>query len=820
MANVTYTVKSGDTLSKIASKYNTTVSNLAKINNISNVNLIYVGQVLIISRSSGSTEPEPVKKDTANMAVINNFGLQSNTDRTVFATWTWSKANTENYRIVWDYYTNGIWFSGQDSTTENKDATYNAPSNATQVRFRVIPISQTHTVKKKETTYWTAEWSSYKTYSFSDNPPVTPNVPDVEIKDYKLTAKLENIDPNTASIQFQVVKNNTAVFKTSNTTVKTNYAQYSCYVDAGADYKVRCRAVRDGKYSEWSEYSSNATTKPSASSGITTCKATSETSVFLAWSVSTTATAYDIEYATKKEYLDGSNATTTVNGIETNHYELTGLESGQEYFFRVRATNDQGESAWSAIKSVVIGKTPVAPTTWSSTTTCITGETLTLYWTHNSEDNSSQTYAEVELYIDGKKATYTVNTTAEEDDEKTMHYAINTSKYVEGTSIKWRVRTSGVTKEYGAWSIQRTVDIYSPPTFSISVTTSTGAAIETINSFPFYISGTTGPRTQDPIGYHVSIVSNEIYSSVDNLGNAVTINAGEAVYSRHFDTYDQLRLELSADSVNLANNVSYTVKATAAMDSGLTAEDEAIFTVSWTDEAYIPNAEIGIDYDNLSAFIRPYCVDENGEAIEGISLSVYRREFDGSFTELMTGIANDSYTFITDPHPALDYARYRIVATTDATGAVSYYDIPAYPVGETSIIIQWDETWFNFNNVKEDDLAQPTWSGSLLRLPYNVDVSDEHGQDVSLVKYIGRAHPVTYYGTQLGKTATWATEIPKTDTETLHGLRRLASWMGDVYVREPSGSGYWANISVSFNQKHRSLTIPITFKITRVEGGA
>ena len=49
-ANVTktYTVKSGDTLSGIASKYKTTVAKLVKDNNIKNANLIYVGQKIII----------------------------------------------------------------------------------------------------------------------------------------------------------------------------------------------------------------------------------------------------------------------------------------------------------------------------------------------------------------------------------------------------------------------------------------------------------------------------------------------------------------------------------------------------------------------------------------------------------------------------------------------------------------------------------------------------------------------------------------------------------------------------------------------------
>lgn len=45
---ITYTVKSGDTLSGIAKKYKTTVDALVKKNNIKNKNLIYVGQVLKI----------------------------------------------------------------------------------------------------------------------------------------------------------------------------------------------------------------------------------------------------------------------------------------------------------------------------------------------------------------------------------------------------------------------------------------------------------------------------------------------------------------------------------------------------------------------------------------------------------------------------------------------------------------------------------------------------------------------------------------------------------------------------------------------------
>lgn len=831
MANVTYTVVKGDTLSKIATKYNTTVDALVKLNNISNRNLIYVDQVLIISGSAA-----PTKTNTSSTASIKQFGLLADTDNQVFATWSWDKSNTEKYQVKWYYYTaNGIWFVGNDSTVTEKESIYSAPSNALKVKFLVKPISKTHTVNKKETSYWTASWSTAKFYDFSNNPPSVPSTPTVNLTDYKILASLDNISLNATSIQFQIVrtKNGTSkVFNTSNTTIRyatsadeaalTNgQARYTCNVSAGGTYKVRARSVRDKVYSDWSEYSSEYETPPSAPATVTVCKANSETSVYLEWPEIGTATSYDIEYTTDRNYFDGSDGTTTVTGIEFTHYEKTGLDTGEEYFFRVRAVNNKGESAWSGIKSVVLGKKPAAPTTWSSTTTAITGEILNLYWIHNAEDESSQTFAELELIIDGVGEVYTIKNTAEDDDEnKTSVYTIDTSGYVEGTKIQWRVRTAGITKVYGDWSIQRTVDVYAPPTLSLNVTKNqNGDILEQLETFPFYVSALAGPNTQTPIGYQLVIAANEAYETVDDVGNTKTINAGDTVYSKYFDITSELLVEFSANNIDLENNIEYTITCSVTMNSGLTAEGTYVFPVSWTDVEYEPNAEIAIDTDNLTASIRPYCEDENGTVIEGILLSVYRREFDGSFTEIIKDIPNSSSTFVTDPHPALDYARYRIVAKTEATGAVSYYDVPGYPIGEKAVIIQWNEDWSSFDSTSEEEIAEPSWAGSLLKLPYNIDVSDKYGADVSLVKYIGRKRPVTYYGTQLGESSSWNVAIDKSDSETLYALRRLAIWMGDVYVREPSGSGYWANITVSFGQKHLDLTIPVTLDIVRVEGG-
>ena len=57
-------VESGDTLNQIAKDYNTTVNSLAENNHIKNINLIYVGDVLVVTPVSDNTISVPAEKVT------------------------------------------------------------------------------------------------------------------------------------------------------------------------------------------------------------------------------------------------------------------------------------------------------------------------------------------------------------------------------------------------------------------------------------------------------------------------------------------------------------------------------------------------------------------------------------------------------------------------------------------------------------------------------------------------------------------------------------------------------------------------------------
>lgn len=916
-ADKTYvTVEKGDTLPQIAVDYAGGYSQyktLAAINNISNPDLIYVGQKIYLTKEAASGSGSASSSSNSLKAVVQHFGLQSNSKNTLFAMWSWNKPDneTDSYKISWEYLTeNGVWFSGNsssvsvdsDNPSSSRQSTYSIPSNAKTVRFKVKPISKTYKKNDVDTTYWTASWSSYSTYNVEDYFPLTtPDAPSIEIDKFKLTATLNNIDIDGAThIEFKVfsiTRGASKVFATKKAEIVNSRASYAFSISAGSEYQVRCRAYQSTpeRYSDWSKYTDLKGTIPSTPTKIKRIEAMSSTSVQIWWDEVTNADGYVIEYTTDKLYFDTS---VNVSSVTINEKKTTalipGLDDGNRYFFRLKASSTKnGDSGWSTISSIVIGEKPAAPTTWSSTTTAILGNPVTLYWVHNSSDESNQTYSELQLHIEGLEIPsftlsqdksisnqyITYKPLSQEDLEagKASSCILHTSIYDEGTSIKWEVRTAGVTRELGDWSVQRIINVYAPATLELDVTDApNGNTIETLTSFPFYISGLAGPKTQTPIGYHVSVKSNDQYETIDNIGNTKLVNSGEEIYSKYFDISDPMLIKMTPSVIDLENNCSYTVTCIVSMDTGLTAEQSMQFTVDWTDEQYIPNAEIGIDDETITASIRPYCensrmvyyqvvfksglykktttelssvwgkpmtravtttgervysgvsddgndvyycVVEEKTPVEGVLLSVYRREFDGSFTEIATELESEKSITVTDPHPALDYARYRIVAVTKSTGAVSYYDPPGYPVKGNAVIIQWDEDWSSFETSEESAMEQPAWFGSMLKLPYNIDVSDDHNPDISLIEYAGRSHPVSYYGTQLGSSSKWSLVIPKEDKETLYGLRRLARWMGDVYVREPSGSGYWASIKVSFSQKHCEVTIPVTLSISQVEGG-
>ena len=901
MAVNTYTVKRGDTLWGIASAYKSSISGstinakidtLVKLNNIKNRNLIYVGQVLKLSGSSSSSSSSsssaPVVKTGWKKGGSIKIGLQSANEtsgknRAMYADWTYSRDNLGKFEYRWVQYVNGGWVLGTESETSSYEdiycyATFTADANATKVYFQAKPVAKTRKVKEGDTEvekpYWTDEpWSNKFEYNFSDNPPVVPPIPNVEIDNetFTLTISMSNIDPvdyDAVSVKFNIVQDNTTSIHTSNAVTinaVSNYVSYQYKVEPGHSYTVRARSVGSNKKeSGWSDFSDGAETRPSAPTILPDkCRRVKRTDDSIAahieWTAVPNATSYTVEYVTVES--DFENTPENIKSTNTENartsIEIVLDDIGKEYFFRVRAANskitgDNSLSEPSAIVTIAIGSVPDAPTTYSSSESAFVGETMELNWIHNPTDNSKQTFAKLRLRInDADWETFVLTNDTDENTNEpsiseanrwiygqgvsyrgTLYFKMDTTHYkLKNAKIEWQVMTAGITDSFSEnenhWSTIRTIYIYEKPSITLSMTSDlagTGELITTLTGFPFYIRGRvslTDHTIQRPVGYHLQIVSNEHYVTVDDLGRNKTVNVGDPVYSKYFDTSDTLVVEMSANNIDLEPGFNYTVFISADMSTGLTVsnlDNLHEFFVDWDDVEYTIDADINIDEETYSALIIPRCVDANGELIENVTVSIYRREYDGGYTEIASGVPNDG-TAVTDPHPALDYARYRLVATDTRTGAISFHDQAGVPVKCSSIIIQWDEAWSTFETGESTNIEGPSWSGSLIKLDYNVKITDKRNLEITLVDYAGREYPVSYYGTQIDEAQTWNADIRADDAEMIYALRRLSRWRGDVYVREPSGIGFWANIELSFNKSYDSVTIPISLYVTRVEGG-
>ena len=981
-------VKSGDTLSQIARayfegnyKYPDSVNQLGTLNKIYDVDYIKVGQKIYLSKKSTSTViPSPYKDAGTSYPTVTVFGVLANDDENrLTAVWTWPdsmKANTDKFDVEWRAFKESIRFEYKDEEVmvDRQFSSYDIPTSkaVTKVQFRVRPIPKKVKNGDKETYVFDPNlWTNWNDNTYHVvNKPDAPGTVNVSLNKLELTASIEN--PTTAKasiIKFQLIKdNNLNSSSTAKVAVNDSLTviSHTFKVEAGCSYTVRACANKDGNDSEWSTISSSVETMP-AKVTLNDPKPVSSTSVELSWGASKTAESYTLSYVTgEKGFYEGDDGHQDVTGIKGTTYTLT-VTPGMLYSFKIKAIKGQEESDWSDVKTVTLGTNPTSPTTWSSTTTAMSGEgeSVALYWTHNSTDGSTQTSADITLSMEGvdnitavahdvsvnvgelsstvidesaKTVRYTVKAANSDTNPNPTHaLIIQTKNYTEGAKITWCVTTTSSAGKTSDPSVERLIEIFSKPTVLMGVSNGesvgikyykvdylentqtysmTSETLAPLNGEPvsgaFTVEGNRQVRTdtlngetilyciveedaltslplkvevevdaneavQTPIEYLLTVSANNQYNTVDNFGNEVTVSIGQTLFSKHYTAagIDKLDVDISAGDITLVNGESYTVKCLVAMSSGITVEAFTEIQISWSSTGYYLNSQVGYDETAYSVYLRPYCdiiervyykvenratlyylltetydyvygtvlpgvftttgeqvykgtlddgtsvyytIADEHRPVTDVLFSVYRREYDGGFTPIIEGLDAAKESFVTDPHPSLDYARYRIVAKDKQTSAITYADIANYYIGEKAIIIQWNEPHSSFA-IDEDSLSSGDGTQSLLRLPYNIDVTNAKSTEVSLIKYVGRKNPVSYYGTHTGETASWKTEIPKSDIETIYALQRLQAYSGDVYVREPYGTGYWANVTVSFSKNHLETTIPVSINVTRVEGG-
>ncbi|STX20732.1 LysM peptidoglycan-binding domain-containing protein [Levilactobacillus brevis] len=121
-ADVRVTVKSGDTVAKIANQYNSSVSTIETANNLKNVNLIYVGESLSVPNST--TAASTTAATTATTQSQSTTPAQSTTTTNNSANTATNYSGTANHTTA----TTGTTSTNTAATTSTSGSTSSAKS--------------------------------------------------------------------------------------------------------------------------------------------------------------------------------------------------------------------------------------------------------------------------------------------------------------------------------------------------------------------------------------------------------------------------------------------------------------------------------------------------------------------------------------------------------------------------------------------------------------------------------------------------------------------------------------------------------------------
>ncbi len=120
--------------------------------------------------------------------------------------------------------------------------------------------------------------------------------------------------------------------------------------------------------------------------------AVSSTQINLTWTDNATnETGFTIQRATNSAFTGGSLTTITLNGANRTSYNNTGRAPSTTYYYRVRAFNANGFSAWSNIASAftAVAGSPAAPS--SLIATAVSPNQINLAWTDNANNETGFT---------------------------------------------------------------------------------------------------------------------------------------------------------------------------------------------------------------------------------------------------------------------------------------------------------------------------------------------------------------------------------------------------------------------------------------------
>ena len=404
------------------------------------------------------------------------------------------------------------------------------------------------------------------------------------------------------------------------------------------------------EYSDPSNYVYGDTSAPISVTGraIASSGGASANQLIILDNPSTTAVRVEYEIFYGWVWREGEGGSST----DTQQFEMYVPEDGVRV--RVRNVNSSGGvSEWTESDELCLAKTPLKPTVTAPMGTFRNGnEQCVATWTYNNIDNSLQSAFQFRYKFNGASAW--LNTVSRTTESTSYGFSMQATMQSAGVStpctFTFQVRTKGAVDDYSEWSDEQTINVYNPPTLSVSSPTPqspyTGLPINVVASY------------SDMQGFTCQ------YATVSLTGNGKTVSKDATIDG------GSITAQFNGREFTPENDAMYQLKVDARSSSGLSVSYGFPFRLAYTEPAA---GRIVIRNNSPEGSARLIVQKATEEPIPE-SIEVKRLNPDGSETLLHEStFVLSSYT---DKYAPLN-TDYRYSATTyDAGGAAKtvYFD--------------------------------------------------------------------------------------------------------------------------------------------------
>ncbi|MBQ1736473.1 MAG: hypothetical protein II038_16720, partial [Lachnospiraceae bacterium] len=504
--------------------------------------------------------------------------------------------------------------------------------------------------------------------------------------------------------------------------------------------------------------------------------------------------------------------TYTINNTHAGEWNVSGLETGKRWYFRVRLVKGYGDNgvygAWSALAMIDLSSAPSVPTLTLSKSVITADGSLSAFWSYVSGDGTGQAYAEIcEATITGEGVQYGDIIASTQTAQHITLYAEKLG-WTSGETHYLCVRVvSGSGRVSDEWSDPVPVIIAEELTAVIESTSLVGQEIivddnsrtvMALTALPFTATitgaGTGGTTTlviERAEDYHMDRPDEQDFNGFTGETILLFSQTGEAPISIG-------REDLIG---SLDDGAQYRLVATVQDSLGQSSTASIDFEVHWSHQAVIPEGTATIS--GTVAFITPIAPEG---FVEGDTCDIYRLSADRP--ELIVSGGAFGVTYV-DPYPAIgEFGGHRIVYRTadgdyiTADNEIAWLDITAEDGDALNIIYSLID-----------------FEGEQIEFYYDVTHSNSWEKDFKETRYLGGS--VTGdWNKAIGRTASLkGSTVTIKDQDTMRKFRRLATYPGICHIRTVDGSSFKCDIQVSEDRRYDASTIRAEYSlsVTRVD---